>query len=278
MRFEAREAEPETAAREDLPRPRQISQHLGRVTRIADGPERANACPRPANLVVDPQVERRRRIVRRARLRMAAELAQRIRAREEAEGLHPFVRFELANLVSQLECARGVDVQAVLSQRLQLFGARHGVAPRHPRSVIGDPRTVAMNGPPHVRGCARMPRFMRAPLWLILLIVLAIIGLGVYGYFTTPLPLGLGAVIKTPGGTATAAQTPVAIGVPAGTRTAAGQPLVLGATNVVVQAVQRNQDLTASGRGGPVGAFTVVQIEIRNGGSEPLSALASSSG
>jgi len=46
-----------------------------------------------------------------------------------------------------------------------------------------------------------MPRFMRALLWLILLIVLAIIGLGVYGYFTTPLPLGLGAVIKTPGGT-----------------------------------------------------------------------------
>ena len=38
---------------------------------------------------------------------------------------------------------------------------------------------------------------MRAPLWLILLIVLAIVGLGVYGYFTTPLPLGLSSVIRS---------------------------------------------------------------------------------
>ncbi len=60
-----------------------------------------------------------------------------------------------------------------------------------------------------------------------------------------------------------------AVGAPAGARTAAGQPLVLGATNVVVQTVTRNQDLSAGGRG-PAGVFTLVQIEVQNGGSEPL--------
>src|ERR1044071_9244461 len=113
-------------------------------------------------------------------------------------------------------------------------------------------------------------RPMRAPLWLIVLLVLVIVGVGVYGYFTTPLPLGLNSVIRTPGG-ASAAPTPV-IGVPAGTRTAAGQPLVLGSTNVVIQAVQRNQDLTNGGRNAaaPTGSFTVVQVELQNGGSEPV--------
>ena len=109
----------------------------------------------------------------------------------------------------------------------------------------------------------------RAPLWLILLIVLAIVGLGVYGYFTTPLPLGLSSSIRTPGG-ANAGQAQTQVGVPAGSRTAAGQPLVLGAANVIVQSVQRNQDLTGSGRNGPPGAFTVVQVELQNSGSEPL--------
>jgi hypothetical protein len=111
---------------------------------------------------------------------------------------------------------------------------------------------------------------MRAPLWLILLIVLAIIGIGVYGYFTTPLPLGLSSVIRTPGGSNVPAPASTAVGVPAGARTAAGQPLVLGATNVVVQSVQRNESLSAGGRGGPAGTFTVVQIELQNGGGEPL--------
>jgi hypothetical protein len=112
----------------------------------------------------------------------------------------------------------------------------------------------------------------RAPLWLIVLLLLAIVGLGVYAYFTTPLPFGLSSVIRTPGG----ANVPTAttsggapIGVPAGARTAAGQPLVLGATNLIVQTVQRNQDLSAGGRG-PAGQFTLVQIELQNGGSEPL--------
>src|SRR5438552_17793743 len=91
---------------------------------------------------------------------------------------------------------------------------------------------------------------MRALLWLILLVVLAIVGIGVYGYFTTPLPLGLSSVIRTPGGSNVAAPASTAVGVPAGARTAAGQPLVLGATNVLVQTVQRNEDLSA-GRPGP---------------------------
>jgi hypothetical protein len=110
---------------------------------------------------------------------------------------------------------------------------------------------------------------MRAPLWLILLIVLAIVGIGVYGYFTTPLPLGLSSVIRTPGGSNVAAPSSTAVSAPAGARTAAGQPLVLGATNVVVQTVQRGQDLSAGGRG-PAGMFTLVLIELQNGGSEPL--------
>jgi hypothetical protein len=90
----------------------------------------------------------------------------------------------------------------------------------------------------------------------------------VYGYFTTPLPFGLSSVIRTPGAVNTGPQG-AAVGVPAGSRTTAGQPLVLGSTNVVIQAVQRNQDLSAGGRG-PVGAFTLVQVELQNDGSEPL--------
>src|SRR5207248_8137614 len=75
---------------------------------------------------------------------------------------------------------------------------------------------------------------VRAPLWLILLLILAIVGLGVYGCFTTPLPFGLSSVIQTPGGGLAAPSTSTR-STPAGTRTVAGQPLVLGATNVVVQ-------------------------------------------
>ena len=110
---------------------------------------------------------------------------------------------------------------------------------------------------------------LRAPLWLIFLILLAVVGLAVYAYFTTPLPLGLSTVIRTPGGANAPNPAPL-VGVPAGVRTAAGQPLVLGATNVVVQTVQRNQDISSAGRAGPTGSFTLVQIELQNGGSEPL--------
>ena len=110
---------------------------------------------------------------------------------------------------------------------------------------------------------------VRAPLWVIVLLILAIVGLGVYGYFTTPLPFGLSSVIQTPGGAAVAPSGSTRAA-PAGTRTAAGQPLVLGATNVVIQSVQRNQDLTTGGRGGPTGSFTVVDLELQNGGNEPL--------
>ncbi|GAC1314452.1 MAG: hypothetical protein NVSMB2_03920 [Chloroflexota bacterium] len=110
---------------------------------------------------------------------------------------------------------------------------------------------------------------MRAPVWLIALVLLAIVGLGVYGFFTTPLPLGLSNVIHTPGGIQGTSTGSAPVGVPAGARTPAGQPLVLGATNVVIQSVQRNQDLSAGGRG-PVGSFTVVVLQMENAGSEPL--------
>jgi hypothetical protein len=111
----------------------------------------------------------------------------------------------------------------------------------------------------------------RAPLWLIVLLILAIVGLGVYGYFTTPLPLGLSSVIQTPGGSNVASSPSTTTGSGSSARrTAAGQPLVLGAINVVIQSVQRGQDLTTGGRGGPVGTFTVVEIELQNAGNEPL--------
>jgi hypothetical protein len=112
---------------------------------------------------------------------------------------------------------------------------------------------------------------MRAPTWLMAVLVVGIIGLGIYAYFTTPLPLGLSNVIRTPGGENTASVSTQSTA-PPGSRTAAGQPLVLGASNVVVQAVQRNQDLSNGGRGpGPSGAFTLVQMQVQNQGSEPLS-------
>jgi hypothetical protein len=99
-----------------------------------------------------------------------------------------------------------------------------------------------------------------------------VFGVGIYAYFTTPLPFGLNAVIRTPGGSAVAGGTPQPV-VP-GIRTAAGQPLVLGATSVVVQAVQRGQDLAANNRG-PVGSFTLLQIEVQNGGNDPFTPQAS---
>jgi len=110
---------------------------------------------------------------------------------------------------------------------------------------------------------------MRTPSWLIVLLLLVIVGVGIYGFFTTPLPFGLSSVIRTPGGAnvapATTAPTP-------SVRTSAGQPLVLGALNVVIQAAQRNQDLSANNRGGPPGSFTVVQVELQNSGNEPIAA------
>jgi len=43
---------------------------------------------------------------------------------------------------------------------------------------------------------------MRTPSWLIVLLLLVVVGVGIYGYFTTPLPFGLSSVIRTPGGAA----------------------------------------------------------------------------
>jgi hypothetical protein len=93
----------------------------------------------------------------------------------------------------------------------------------------------------------------------------------VYAYFTTPLPLGLSGVIRTPG-SASAPIVPVATGgTGASARAGAGQPLVLGAVSVSVQSVERNQDLTAAERGsGPPGVFTVLDVQLANAGAEPL--------
>jgi hypothetical protein len=110
-----------------------------------------------------------------------------------------------------------------------------------------------------------MPR--RTPLWVFVVLLVLIIVIGVYAYFTTPLPLGLSSVIRTPGGANVAVPTPS----PApGARTSAGQTLVLGSTSVIIDSVQRNQDLSQGGRGGPAGLFTIVQIDIQNDSSQSL--------
>jgi hypothetical protein len=113
-----------------------------------------------------------------------------------------------------------------------------------------------------------MRGLVRAPLWLIVVLLLAAIGVGVYGYFTTPLPLGLSSVIRTPGGES-AFPAPVPTAATAGARTPAGQPLVLGATSVAVQSVLRNQDLTTT-KGGPPGVYTILDVLIQNAGTSPI--------
>ncbi len=112
---------------------------------------------------------------------------------------------------------------------------------------------------------------MRAPLWLIALLLLVIVGVAIYGYFTTPLPFGLSSVIRTPASTPTSA--PLVLNpapVSPGARAAGGQALTLGAVSVAVQGVQRGQDLTKGTPKGPPGSFTVVVLTLQNGGIEPL--------
>lgn len=124
---------------------------------------------------------------------------------------------------------------------------------------------------------------MRTPGWLVVLVVLLIVGVGVYGYFTTPLPFGLSNVVRTPGGQ-NVPQAPLATPdapVTPGLRTAAGQPLRLGAVSLTAQAVQRGQDVTGptpaqtatastQAARGPVGSFTLVLLRIENDGRDPL--------
>ena len=106
--------------------------------------------------------------------------------------------------------------------------------------------------------------------------IVAAIGVGVYAYLTTPLPYGLGALVSTPGG----GNVPVGAGptqtaAAGGARAPVGQPLQLGAASVMITSIARNQDLTANGRGGPPGSFTVVDVLLANAGTEPLTPTAS---
>jgi hypothetical protein len=121
---------------------------------------------------------------------------------------------------------------------------------------------------------ARIRGLIRAPLWLIGLLIVAAVGVGLYAYYTTPLPYGLGELISTPGGaSAPVGVLPTQPGAPGqpGGRTPAGQPLQLGAASLTVNSIQRNQDLTADGRGGPPGSFTLVDVQVANAGTQPLS-------
>lgn len=117
-----------------------------------------------------------------------------------------------------------------------------------------------------------MRGLIRAPFWFIGLLLLAAIFVGLYAYFTTPLPYGLGAYFQTPGGGNVPAAAPGATLTPgaAGARAAAGTPLRLGAASVAVQTVQRNQDLAA--HGGPPGSFTVLDLSLQNAGAQPVTA------
>src|SRR5205823_36814 len=76
-------------------------------------------------------------------------------------------------------------------------------------------------------GVPEFGAIMRAPLWFVMLLILAAIGVGVYAYFTTPLPLGLGALIRTPAGDAAGTPVPTVSAIVAAARASAGQPLVL---------------------------------------------------
>lgn len=109
-------------------------------------------------------------------------------------------------------------------------------------------------------------------MWFIGLLLLAAIFIGVYAYFTTPLPYGLGSYIQTPGGATVPEATPSATltAAAASARAPVGQPLVLGAASVAIQSVERNQDLTANSRGGPAGSFTLVDVLLQNVGSQPI--------
>ena len=119
---------------------------------------------------------------------------------------------------------------------------------------------------------------MRAPLWVMGLLLVAIVALVGYGYFTTPLPLGLCGSVRAPGCAAGAAGGEAAGG-PRQTaatptsRASAGQPLALGAVTITLQSVERNQELTgtAATPAGPVGSFSAVFLSIQNAGSESLS-------
>jgi Domain of unknown function (DUF4352) len=126
-----------------------------------------------------------------------------------------------------------------------------------------------MRPPVEQRLCQNAYGLIRAPLWLIGLLIVAAIAVGIYAYFTAPLPLGLSGVVRTPGGARVGA-APAVSGTPGSARAPAGQPLALGAATVAVQSIQRNQDLTTGERGGPAGVFTLVEIQLSNAGTEPL--------
>lgn len=111
---------------------------------------------------------------------------------------------------------------------------------------------------------------MRKPIpsWVIAAALILLVGLGVYGFFTQPLPFGLSSVVNNPGGQAARpAQAPVQQA--PGARVGATQPLGLGAVTVGVLGVQRGQSLSTSNRG-PATAYTVALVVIQNGGLEPL--------
>ncbi len=112
---------------------------------------------------------------------------------------------------------------------------------------------------------------MRAPNWLLALLVLVLVALVVYAYFTAQLPLGLSSTVRPPGSTpqpSTGAVTNPAQVAP-GARVAAGQALALGAVSVSISGVQR-QELALNAGKGPTTAFTVVMVAIQNGGRDPL--------
>lgn len=102
--------------------------------------------------------------------------------------------------------------------------------------------------------------------------MLLIIGLGVYGYFTTPLPFGLSSYIRTPGGAA--GEPP---GVPAatgpggaGARARLGQVLQLGDLQIEVGAIRSAQAVTPGAGETLPGSYTLLDVAARSTAPAPV--------
>lgn len=94
-------------------------------------------------------------------------------------------------------------------------------------------------------------------------IIVAIVALAIYGYFTDQLPF-----LRRPGGAVPS--TPLATGVQGeGIRATTGQQFTFGAGTYSVTQVDRLSE-AARGRPAPKGVFVVVQVAVRNLGRDPL--------
>jgi Domain of unknown function (DUF4352) len=279
--LQASQAKKQAARGKDLSSCVELGQHLGGRASVSGRARRSAPRTRPSDLIPNGQKQVRGRLIGLRCLDVSAKLAHRVGAGQQTCGSHLPVFVQTADQIGDLERALAVNVDLTVGFCFEQLDNRHQLVLVNGRRVPVEQtlsnsscrragHVTQCNGMHFGDGVPKCGTLVRAPRSVLLLLVLVIVGLAVYGYFTTPLPLGLSSVIRTPGGANVPAPTVTSsAGIPTGARTAAGQPLVLGAANVVIQAIQRNQDLTTGNRG-PAGVFTVVQVEIQNGGTESL--------